>query len=70
MEQTAVSHSWLIETLGEVRKYAARNGLPALAEHLEQAIHLAHIEQATLEGQGSEGKKRSNGENGPDDQSR
>lgn len=41
-----MSQQWLIETLAELQAYAARNAMPALAEHLETAVHLAHLELA------------------------
>jgi hypothetical protein len=48
-----VSHLWLIETLADLRAYAAGHGLPALAEHLDTAIELAHLEIAnSAEGAG------------------
>jgi hypothetical protein len=52
-ERATVSHVWLIETLVELRIYAVQNGLPALAEHLEMAIQLAHVELALREGDGT-----------------
>lgn len=48
-EHAVVSHVWLIETLTELRIYAAQNGLTALAEHLEQSIQLAHVELTVRE---------------------
>lgn len=39
-------HDWLIETLTEALSYARDQNLPALSAHLEQAIHLAHLEIA------------------------
>ena len=41
-----MSHFWLIESLADLRAYAARHNLPALAEHLDIAIQLAHLELA------------------------
>lgn len=41
-----MSHDWLIETLTEALRYARDQNLPALSAHLEQAIHLAHLEIA------------------------
>lgn len=41
-----LSQFWIIETLSELRLYAARNDLPRLAEHLESAIQVAHVELA------------------------
>ncbi|WP_296479045.1 hypothetical protein [Roseinatronobacter sp.] len=66
MEHAAVSHVWLIETLSELRIYAARNGLPELAAHLEQSIHLAHIELAVREGEHPTMQKPDTDENGQD----
>lgn len=44
-----MSHVWLIESLVELRAYAAQNGLPELARHMELAIQLAHVELALRE---------------------
>ncbi len=41
-----MSHLWLIETLADLRAYAAGHGLPMLADHLETALELAHLEIA------------------------
>jgi hypothetical protein len=49
-----VSHLWLIEALADLRAYAERHGLPALAEHLETAIDLAQLEIANS---GTDGAK-------------
>lgn len=45
-----MSHVWLIESLVELRVYAAQSGLPELAKHLDVAIQLAHLEIAMREG--------------------
>lgn len=44
MEHARVSHLWLIKVLSDLHRYAERNNLPALAEHLETAVQLAHLE--------------------------
>ncbi len=49
MERTRVTQHWIIEALTDLRLYAAENDLPALAEHLEAAIELAHLELANLD---------------------
>jgi hypothetical protein len=54
MEHVSVSHLWVIETLADLRAYAAAHGLPALADHLDTAIELAHLEIANS---GLEGRK-------------
>jgi len=50
IEQFLVSHVWLIESLVELRIYAAQSGLPELAKHLDGAIQLAHLEITLGEG--------------------
>ncbi|WP_142080414.1 hypothetical protein [Roseinatronobacter monicus] len=45
-----MSHVWLIESLVELRTYAAQSGLPELAKHLDGAIQLAHLEITLREG--------------------
>jgi hypothetical protein len=46
-----MQHQWLIAELEGLRDYAALNGLPALAAHLDQARLLALAEIASTEGQ-------------------
>jgi hypothetical protein len=44
-----MQHQWLISELEGLRDYAALNGLPALAAHLDQARLLALTEIASAE---------------------
>lgn len=44
-----MAHEWMIRTLDDLEDYARRNGLPALAAHLEQARYLAWTECANLD---------------------
>lgn len=44
-----MTHDWVIKQIEGLRDYARLNGLPALAEHLDQARLLAMSEQATRE---------------------
>lgn len=44
-----LKHEWMIAVLDDLVAYAQRNGLPALAEHLEQARLLAQTELANTE---------------------
>ncbi len=44
-----MTQHWIIEALTNLRIYAAENNLTALAEHLDAAIQLAHLELANLE---------------------
>ncbi len=62
-----MSHIWLIESLADLRAYAARNNLPALAEHLDTAIQLAHLELANKAANDTHAPKRE-GAPAPDDQ--
>ncbi len=48
-ERALVSHDWLIETLSELQVYARAHDLSALAQHLEQAVQLAHLDIARIE---------------------
>ena len=48
-----MSYHWLIESLVELRDYAADNDLPAVAEHLDDALRLAHAEIASRDPDGS-----------------
>lgn len=42
-----MTYHWLIESLVELRDYASDNDLPAVAEHLDEAVRLAHAEIAS-----------------------
>lgn len=41
-------HEWMIRTLEDLQRYARRNDMRALAEHLEQSRLLALVEIANL----------------------
>ncbi|MFN7177736.1 MAG: hypothetical protein ACK4MX_12735 [Thermaurantiacus sp.] len=43
-----VKHDWMIRVLEDLQRYADGNGMPALAEHLDQARLLALTEAANL----------------------
>jgi hypothetical protein len=47
-----VSDIWLIETLAGLRDHAAEHGLTHLAERLDEAIDLAHLEIAAQQARG------------------
>lgn len=57
-------HVWLIESLVELRGYAAQSGLPELAKHLDVAIQLAHLEITMREGRDGERPTDANGGDG------
>lgn len=37
---------WIVETLNDLRDFALRNGLPALAERIDGAVDVARVELA------------------------
>lgn len=43
-----MKHDWMIRVLEDLQRYATGNGMPALAEHLDQARLLALTEAASL----------------------
>jgi len=43
-----VKHDWMIRVLEDLQRYANGNGMPALADHLDQARLLALTEAASL----------------------
>lgn len=43
-----MSKEWIIDVLGDVRGFATANGLPTLADQLEEAIAVAAIEIAQI----------------------
>ena len=42
-------NDWIIDVLADLRSYAATNGMPALADHLEQTAGVAAMELAQQE---------------------
>ena len=42
-----MKHDWMIRTLEDLQSYARLNGMPALAEHLDEAKLLAFTEAAS-----------------------
>ena len=42
-----MTHDWMIEVLGDLRAYARANGLPVLADCLEETLLLAAAEIAS-----------------------
>lgn len=42
-----MSHDWMINVLQDLRKFASQNGLPILAEQLDDTIHIAVAETTT-----------------------
>lgn len=43
-----MSKEWIIDVLGDVRSFAAANGMPTLAQELEEAIAVAATEIAQV----------------------
>lgn len=41
-----MSKDWIIEVLGDLRGFAVTNGMPSLAEQLEEAVMVAATELA------------------------
>lgn len=50
-----MSKDWIIDVLGDMRAFAADNGLAGLAHHLDEAMVAATVEIAQSEGARSEG---------------
>jgi hypothetical protein len=44
-------HDWIFEVLTDLRSYALKNGLPALAARVEDTMQLARAEIAAQEAQ-------------------
>ena len=45
-----MEHDWILDVLADLRNYASRNDLPALAERLQEAVLLAAVEISSTEG--------------------
>jgi hypothetical protein len=39
-----MEHDWILDVLADLRNYSTRNGLPALAEQLQETALLAAVE--------------------------
>ena len=49
-----MGHDWILDVLTDLKAYARANGLPTLAEHLDDACLVAHVEMSSL-GKGANG---------------
>ncbi|MBM9594685.1 hypothetical protein [Roseitranquillus sediminis] len=47
-----MEHDWILDVLADLRKYANRNDLSALAEQLQETALLATVEIASRESDG------------------
>ena len=47
-----MEHDWILDVLADLRNFAERNQLPALAEQLQETALLAAVEIASVEGSG------------------
>ena len=45
-----MSHTWILDVLADLKAYARRNDLGALAEHLDDTRHVAVAELARVAG--------------------
>lgn len=39
-----MAHDWIFDVLNDMRSYASKNGLPALAAQLEETLRVARTE--------------------------
>lgn len=39
-----MAHEWIFDVLQDMRSYASKNGLPALATHLDETLRVARDE--------------------------
>jgi hypothetical protein len=47
-----MEHDWILDVLADLRNYASRNDLPALAEQLQETALLAAVEISSTENAG------------------
>lgn len=45
-----MQHDWILDVLADLKAYANKNGLPALARELDEATLIAAAETASSEG--------------------
>lgn len=50
-----MEHDWILDVLADLRNYASRNNLPALAEQLQETSLLAAVEISSVESAGKDG---------------
>ena len=48
-----MEHDWILDVLADLRSFAERNDLPALAEQLQETALLATVEISSVESAGS-----------------
>jgi hypothetical protein len=48
-------HDWIFEVLQDLRSYAQKNGLPALAAKAEETLRVAEVEIAAASRDGDDG---------------
>ncbi|MDR5653677.1 hypothetical protein [Ruixingdingia sedimenti] len=56
-------HDWILDVLDDMKTYAARNGLDALAAKVDEALRIARAELAAARGEGAGGKTGRHGPN-------
>jgi len=54
LKETDMANDWIIDVLADLKKYAAKNGLSALASQLDDATLIAATEIASIEAGGQE----------------
>ncbi|MCG6902160.1 MAG: hypothetical protein LJE68_05710 [Rhodobacter sp.] len=47
-----MTHDWILDVLADLKNYAKKNGLSALADELDEATLIAAAEIASVEGKG------------------
>jgi hypothetical protein len=52
-----MEHDWILDVLADLRNYASRNDLPALAEQLQETALLAAVEISSVESGDGSGMK-------------
>ena len=47
-----MAHDWILDVIADLKAYATKNGLPALAAELDEATLIAATEIASIDGKG------------------
>ena len=54
LKETDMANDWILDVLADLKKYATKNGLSALARQLDDATLIAATEIATIEAGGQD----------------
>ncbi len=59
-----MANDWILDVLADLKTYAKKNGLPALADQLDETLLIAATEIASAEGKAPQAAMRNAGTSG------